>query len=101
MSGPVHFIAHISIDDVDGYRQYEKGFFAILKQHGGRFISYDDDVTVLEGQRAAGHTVVIQFESEAALLGWWNSPEYVELAKHRHASTTTHSVIVVHAPPID
>ena len=85
MSGPVHFIAHISIDDVDGYRQYEKGFFAILKQHGGRFISYDDDVTVLEGQRAAGRTVVIQFESEAALLGWWNSPEYVELAKHRHA----------------
>ena len=47
MSGPVHFIAHISIDDADGYREYEKGFFPILKQHGGRFISYDDDVTVL------------------------------------------------------
>ena len=99
MSGPVHFIAHISIDDADGYREYEKGFFPILKQHGGRFISYDDGVTVLEGARAEGRTVVIQFESESALLGWWNSPEYVELAKHRHLSTTAHSVIVVHAPP--
>ena len=99
MSGPVHFIAHISIDDADGDREYEEGFFPILKQHGGRFISYDDDVTVLEGERAEGRTVVIQFESESALLGWWNSPEYVELAKHRHLSTTAHSVIVVHAPP--
>lgn len=24
---PVYFIAHFRVDDVDGYRQYEKGFF--------------------------------------------------------------------------
>lgn len=100
MSGPVHFIAHMSINDVDGYRKYEKGFFPILKAHGGRFITYDDDVTVLEGERSDGRTVIIQFESEDALMDWWNSPEYIELAEYRRASTTTHSVVVVHAPPI-
>ena len=99
MSTPVHFIAHFTVDDLDGYRTYEKGFFPILKEHGGRFLTYDDDVRVLEGERAEGRTVIIQFESEGAFDGWWNSPEYVELAKHRHASTTTHSVVVVHAPP--
>ena len=99
MSNPVHFIAHFTVDDVDAYRTYEKGFFPILKEHGGRFLTYDDDVRVLEGERAEGRTVIIQFESEEALDGWWNSPEYVELAKHRHAGTTTHSVVVVHSPP--
>lgn len=99
MSSPVHFIAHFTVVDADRYRVYEKGFFGILKAHGGRFVTYDDAVTVLEGERAPGRTVVIQFESEEALNGWWNSPEYRELAAHRHASTTTHSVCVVHAPP--
>jgi uncharacterized protein (DUF1330 family) len=96
---PVHFIAHITVDDVDGYRQYEQGFFQILKPYGARFITFDDQVTVLEGERAAGRTIIIQFPSEDVLLEWWNSPEYVELAKLRRASVTTHSVSVVHAMP--
>lgn len=96
---PVHFVAHFTVDDRDGYRQYEKGFFPILKAHGGHFVTYDDDVTILEGERAEGRTVMIRFESEDALMGWWNSEEYVELAKLRHASTTTHSISVVHSPP--
>jgi uncharacterized protein (DUF1330 family) len=43
--------------------------------------------------------VVIEFDSEEACLQWWNSPEYQELAKHRHAGTTTHSIVIVHSPP--
>ena len=96
---PVHFIAHITVNDVDGYRQYEKGFFPILKPYGARFITFDDQVTVLEGERAGGRTIIIQFPSEDVLLEWWNSPEYVELAKLRRASVTTHSVSVVHPMP--
>ena len=37
--GPVHFIAHFSVTDADKYRVYEKGFFPILKAHGGQFLS--------------------------------------------------------------
>ncbi|MFP6605177.1 MAG: DUF1330 domain-containing protein [Myxococcota bacterium] len=96
---PVHFIAHFTVNDADVYRQYEKGFFPILKPYGARFITFDDQVTVLEGERAAGRTVMIEFPSEEVLMTWWNSPEYVELAKLRQASVTTHSIIVVHAPP--
>jgi len=98
-AGPVHFMAHFTVNDPDGYRQYEKGFFPILRAHGGRFITYDDNPVVLEGQRAEGRTVLIGFDSEAACLAWWNSPEYVELARFRHAATTTHSITIVHAPP--
>ncbi len=96
---PVHFIAHITVDDPDGYRNYEKGFFPILKPYGARFVTYDDNVTVLEGDRAAGRTIIIEFPSEDVLMQWWNSDDYVELAKLRHASVTTHSVSIVHSPP--
>jgi len=98
MSDAVHFIANFTIDDADTYRVYEKGFFPILKDHGGEFVTYDDEVTVLEGTQA-GRTVIIRFESEAACLAWWNSAEYRELAQHRHAGTTTHSIAIVHSPP--
>ena len=98
-SSPVHFIAHFTVNDQDGYHQYEMGFFPVLKPHGGRFITYDDQPSVLEGEWAEGRTVIIGFDSEEQLMAWWNSPEYIELAKLRHASTTTHSVTVVHGLP--
>ncbi len=96
---PAYFIAHITVDDVDGYRQYEKGFFPVLKPYGARFITFDDNVTVLEGEREGGRTIMIEFPSDDVLMTWWNSPEYVELAKLRTASCTTHSVSVVHSLP--
>ena len=99
MSGPIHFIAQFTIDDVDRYHEYESGFFPILKAHGGEFVTFDDDVILLEGERASGRTVIIRFESEEACLTWWNSPEYQKLAEHRRASTTTALVSIVHALP--
>ena len=96
---PVWFIAHFTVDDPERYRVYEKGFFPILRAHGGRFLTYDDAPVVLEGAHAAGRTVLIEFDSEEALMGWWESPEYRELAAHRHAGTTTHAAYVVHSPP--
>ena len=96
----VRFIAHFTVTDPDAYRIYEKGFFPILRSHGGRFLTFDDAPTVLEGSYEQGRTVVLEFDSEEALNTWWNSAEYRELAVHRHAGTTTHSVTVVHSPPV-
>ena len=98
-TSPVRFVAHFTVVDPDRYRVNEKGFFPILKAHGGRFLTFADDVTVLEGEHAAGRTVLLEFDSDEALRAWWESPEYRELAEHRHASTTTHAVYVVHSPP--
>ena len=99
MTAPVRFVAHFTVDDPDRYRVYEKGFFPILRAHGGRFLTFDDDPTVLEGTHADGRTVLIEFDSEEALTGWWESAEYRELAEHRHASPPTHAVYVLHSPP--
>ena len=98
-ASPVHFIAHFPVTDSEGYHNYEKGFFPVLKPYGANFITFDDNVTVLEGEREAGRTVIIQFPSEKVLMEWWNSPEYRELAAIRHKATTTFSVSVIHAIP--
>ena len=45
----VYMIANLQIHDADNYRNYEKGFFPILKKHGGEFITYDDNIINVEG----------------------------------------------------
>ena len=99
MSQPVHFVAHFRVTDPAPYREYEQGFFPVLKQYAATFLTYDDGVDVLEGEREEGRTVIIRFASEEECLRWWNSAEYRAIVPHRHAGTETFSVSIVHAPP--
>ena len=46
----VYMIANITIEDADEYRKYEKGFFPILKKHGGEFVTFDDSMEHFEGR---------------------------------------------------
>jgi len=46
---PAYVIANFTINDKDEYRKYEKGFFPILKKHGGSFFTFDDNTKHLEG----------------------------------------------------
>ncbi len=69
-----------------------KRFFPILRRHGGRFVSYDDQPVVLEGDYQAGRTVMLEFDSRDELMTWWNSSDYRKLAAHHHSSTATHAV---------
>ena len=39
----VYIIANLVTHDKEEYLKYEKGFFPLLKKHGGSFITYDDE----------------------------------------------------------
>ena len=41
--GPVYVVANFTVHDAATYREYEKGFFPILKRHEGTFFTYDDN----------------------------------------------------------
>ena len=99
MSVPVYFIAHIEVTDADEYRKYEKAFFPVLKNYDAQFVTFDDDVTVLEGSRDEGRTIIIQFASEEECLRWWNSDEYRAIVPFRQEGTKTFSVSMVHGMP--
>jgi len=96
----VTLIANLSVHDADGYKNYEKGFFPILKRHGGSFTTFDDKTETLEGEAPPpGRIVLFRFPSEKAAKEWFADPEYQTLSEHRRAATTLHFLTLVHDLP--
>jgi uncharacterized protein (DUF1330 family) len=97
---PAYVIANFTIEDNEEYRKYEKGFFPILKKHGGSFFTFDDNTKHLEGtDPRPGRMVIFQFPSETAADAWYNDPEYQALSEHRRAGTNLVSMTMVHGLP--
>ncbi|MEC7163734.1 MAG: DUF1330 domain-containing protein [Pseudomonadota bacterium] len=99
----VYMIANLKIEDAETYRKYEKGFFPILKKHGGSFITYDDAITHLEGSTPVeGRVVMFTFPSEEAARGWFDDADYQALSEFRRAGAPLTSLTMVKGlPPRD
>ena len=100
---PVYILANLVVHDAETYRKYEKGFFPILKRHGGTLVTYDDASVTFEGSSPPeGRLVILHFPSESAARGWYDDPEYQALSKHRRAGTDAVFLTMVHElPPRD
>ena len=100
---PAFVVANFVIEDADEYRKYEKGFFPILKRHGGEFFTYDDNPDTLEGaDPRPGRVVLFKFASEDAARAWYNDPDYQALSEIRRAGTKLQFITMVHGlPPRD
>ncbi|MEO9600135.1 DUF1330 domain-containing protein [Parasphingorhabdus sp.] len=97
---PVHVVANFTVQDAAKYRVYEKGFFPILKRHGGEFITFDDNSVTFEGPSPPeGRVVMFKFPNEAAANAWYNDPDYQALSEHRRAGTTLQFLTMVHSIP--
>ncbi len=90
----VYIIAQISIHDRETYNKYESGFDEIFMKHKGFVTSVDEDPEVLEGEWPFTRTVLLTFRSEEQARGWFESPEYQELAKYRRAASTANIVMI-------
>jgi uncharacterized protein (DUF1330 family) len=85
---PVFMIVNLSVSDPAQYRQYEKGFFPILKRYGGEFLTYDDAPDTFEGTAPrSGRMIVFKFPSEQLARQWFADPQYQALSEHRRAGT--------------
>ncbi|MEM7135224.1 MAG: DUF1330 domain-containing protein [Myxococcota bacterium] len=99
-SVPVYMVANFHVHDPAEYRKYEKGFFPILKRHGGEFITYDDNPITLEGGAPPeGRVVLFRFPSEEAARGWFDDPEYQAISEFRRAGTKMQFLTIVHGLP--
>jgi len=99
----VYMIANITIEDADEYRKYEKGFFPILKKHGGEFVTFDDSIEHFEGTTPLqGRVIIFAFPSEQAAKDWYADPDYQEISEFRRAGTTLAALTMVKGlPPRD
>jgi len=97
---PAYVVANFTVHDKDEYHKYEKGFFPILKKHGGEFFTFDDNTTTLEGPSPReGRFVMFKFPSEEAALAWYNDPDYQALSEFRRAGTDLQFLTLVHGLP--
>ena len=96
----VYLIANLIIKDAAEYRKYEKGFFRLLKRHGGEFITFDDRPETFEGSTPRGGRVIIfKFPSEAFATRWFSDPDYQALSAHRRAGTDLEFLTMVRGLP--
>ena len=96
----VYVVVNLTINDADEYRIYEKGFFPILKKYGGEFITFDDKIEHLEGEKPIeGRTILWTFPSEEDAKAWYNDPEYQELAKIRRSSAILNNLSIIKSLP--
>lgn len=101
MSGVgVYMVANLTVRDVEAYRNYEKGFFPIMKKFGGEFITFDDNHETFEGtEPLEGRVIIFKFPSEQLARDWYNDEEYQVLSEFRRAGTTLKALTLVHELP--
>jgi uncharacterized protein (DUF1330 family) len=89
----VYAIVQLKMTDRAAYDRYQARFFDVFKKFSGRLLSADDNPAVLEGAWDRDRVVLMSFPDEAAFHAWANSPEYLEIAKDRHAGA--HAVVLL------
>ncbi|MEM8610143.1 MAG: DUF1330 domain-containing protein [Myxococcota bacterium] len=98
-SVPVYVVANFHVHDAAEYRKYEKGFFPILKRHGGEFFTYDDSTVTFEGTPREGRMVLFRFPSEEAARSWYADPEYQAISEFRRAGTEMQFLTMIRGLP--
>ena len=97
---PVYMVVNLIIQDVAEYRKYEKGFFPLLKRHGGEFVTFDDNPLTLEGSAPnKGRVIIFKFPSEDHAMQWYADPDYQALSTHRRAGASLEFLTMVHGMP--
>ena len=87
-----YIIAHITVNDPEGYKEYIEKDTPILEALGGKFVVRGGQSETMEGETLSRH-VVIEFPSYAAALAAYHDPGYQAVADIRRR--TAESVLLV------
>ena len=97
---PVYVVANLFVNDPSIYREYEKGFFPLLKRHEGTFLTYDDNTFTFEGTSPPkGRMIIFMFPSEANAKSWYEDADYQALSAHRRDATKLEFLTMVRGLP--
>ena len=90
-----------AVRDKEAMARYPVLAKPIIERFGGKFLVASDQVKLIEGDGPAPvRTTIIEFPSAEHAMGWYNSPEYKEAAKIRHANTRSHMILVTTDGPV-
>ena len=89
-----YVIASIEVTDPERFEVYRGQVPATIEKHGGKYLVRGGAVEVVEGERPARRTVVLEFDSLEQARGWYHSDDYAGPKELRMASTISDVLIV-------
>lgn len=90
----VYAIVALKITNEEKYKLYAAGVAPFLMKYECQCLAADLEPTVLEGDWPYTRTVILSFPDMERLNGWYNDPEYKELAKYRWESSTAQVAVL-------
>jgi uncharacterized protein (DUF1330 family) len=98
MADPAYFIAQIQVDDWDKFMtEYGAAAGPSLMEYEAKILVGGPGATVIEGDWAGNHTVVIEFKDMDTATAWYNSPNYESARPLRHANTSLNNIVFANA----
>jgi uncharacterized protein (DUF1330 family) len=91
---PAYFIVNIDVTDPVGFETYRSLAAPTIAAAGGRYRIRGGNVQVLEGQWQPKRLVMLEFDSVAAALEWYESDEYAPVKAIRERTARSEVVIV-------
>ncbi len=87
-------VGHITVNDMDAYKNYAAQVPATIADHGGRYLVRGGHATDVEGQMPGDRHVVVVWPDRATAEGWYNSAEYQAILPIRLGASTGVMTIV-------
>lgn len=82
-----YMVCTMKIHDPETYRKYTALTPAIVKRHGGRFLTRGDTVVTAEGETFTERMVILEFPDQAAAQAWYDDPDYQNASRFRRAAS--------------
>jgi uncharacterized protein (DUF1330 family) len=83
----VYVVAQLDVTDRDAYDRYRARFRGVLDKFDGRVLASDEHPRIIEGHWKRDKIVLLSFADDMAFQRFWQSPDYLEIVKDRHAGT--------------
>jgi uncharacterized protein (DUF1330 family) len=78
-----YWIAHVDVNDAEGYKSYQAANAVAFRKYGGRFLVRAGASENLEGKLRSRH-VIIEFKDYDTALACYRSPEYAGAKEKRN-----------------
>ena len=88
-----YWVAHVDVNDPEGYKGYVARNAVAFAKYGARFIVRGGQFESKEGN-SRSRNVVIEFKDYATALACYHSPEYAEAMKHRVNASVADMIII-------
>jgi uncharacterized protein (DUF1330 family) len=88
-----YWIAHVDVNNEQGYQPYTVANPAIFRKYGGRFVVRGGKFECVEGT-SRSRNVVIEFPDYASAVACYRSPEYQANMKIRQANAVADLIII-------